>query len=264
MFGGNFINYIIMSNNHISSFTNSIQSKKHKHWMLQLFIGIEDSLNINIDGNDIEGKCIIVDSNIEHCFSTGEKICFTMLIEPTSSLALSFKSKYIDKIKGYGIIDIHNTKHIQKEYVNFVKTHDKESYLNFIKSVFKYLDITQTNYTVVDKRIHKIMQKLNECDCQDHSIKNISDMVFLSPSRLSHIFKEQTGMPLKSYILLHKIQKAYFLLLSGKYAITDAAMMAGFDSASHLAYTNKCMTGMNISGVLKNSKFLKVSNYSKV
>lgn len=73
MFGGNFINYIIMSNNHISSFTNSIQSNKHKHWMLQLFIGIEDSLNITIDGNDIEGKCIIVDSNIEHCFSTGEK-----------------------------------------------------------------------------------------------------------------------------------------------------------------------------------------------
>lgn len=49
-----------------------------------------------------------------------------MLIEPTSSLALSFKSKYIDKIKGYGIIDIHNNKHTQKEYINFFKNHDEK------------------------------------------------------------------------------------------------------------------------------------------
>ncbi len=42
---------------------------------------------------------------------------------------------------------------------------------------------------------------------------------------LSHLFREQTGVSLKSYILLHQMEKAFIELLNGA-TITQAAMEA--------------------------------------
>ena len=41
--------------------------------------------------------------------------------------------------------------------------------------------------------------------------------------------------------------------------LTTSALNAGFDSPSHFAYTNKLMTGMSASNIMKDSEFLKVT-----
>lgn len=55
---------------------------------------------------------------------------------------------------------------------------------------------------------------------------------FRSQSRLSHLFKEQIGIPLKSYIQFHPMKQAFLALLHGK-SITEAALATNFDSPSH-------------------------------
>lgn len=85
----------------------------------------------------------------------------------------------------------------------------------------------------------------------------LADNVFLSSSRLSHLFKEQTGIPLKSYIILHQMERAFDELFAGR-NITEASMIADFDSPSHFASTVKKMMGMTVSLSLKDSEFLKV------
>ena len=96
------------------------------------------------------------------------------------------------------------------------------------------------------------------CNCDTHLIALYADKVALSQSRLSHLFKEQVGIPLKSYIQFHQIQKAFLGLLNGK-NITEAAMFAGFDTPSHFAAVTKRMMGMPASISLKDSVFLKVT-----
>lgn len=66
------------------------------------------------------------------------------------------------------------------------------------------------------------------------------------------------GVPLKSYIQFHQMQTAFLALLNGK-NITEAAMLAGFDSPSHFATVTKKMMGMPASISVKNSVFLKVT-----
>ena len=63
-------------------------------------------------------------------------------------------------------------------------------------------------------------------------------------------------MPLKSYIQFRQMQTAFLALLNGK-NITEAAMLAGFDSPSHFATVTKKMMGMPASISVKNSVFLK-------
>ena len=54
------------------------------------------------------------------------------------------------------------------------------------------------------------------------------------------------------------MQTAFLALLNGK-NITEAAMLAGFDSPSHFATVTKKMMGMPASISVKNSVFLKVT-----
>ncbi|WP_242851508.1 hypothetical protein [Clostridium sp. DMHC 10] len=56
---------------------------------------------------------------------------------------------------------------------------------------------------------------------------------------------------------MRKLQRAYELIFNGE-NITTAALNAGFDSSSHLAYTNKMMTGMSATNIIRDSGFLKV------
>ena len=108
-----------------------------------------------------------------------------------------------------------------------------------------------------DARIAELLTILRHCDCYDHTIKSFAKKLSLSPDRLSHLFREQAGVPLKSYILYHMLEKAFYALLDGK-SVTDAAMSAGFDSPSHFAATVKKQMGMTATALIKDSEFLKV------
>ena len=64
-------------------------------------------------------------------------------------------------------------------------------------------------------------------------------------------------MPLNSYLAMIKLEKAYRYLLDGN-SVTDAALMAGFNSASHFAVTSKSMTGLSAGNMSRSGIFITV------
>lgn len=120
------------------------------------------------------------------------------------------------------------------------------------------LGVQQVNTAIVDPRIRDFIQLIKDCTDSEHSLSQYARQFGLSGSRLSHLFKENTGISLSGYMVLHKLQKATYLIFEGL-SITDAAMGAGFDSPSHLAATSKQLLGMAAKDIRKDSVFLKVS-----
>lgn len=153
------------------------------------------------------------------------------------------------------IYDQIDTYELSRQVKRLLHSTNVEQYKHFYKYLLNYLELSMYKNTY-DERISSIFQILDTCKCTDHSIKYLADNVFLSSSRLSHLFKEQTGIPLKSYIILHQMERAFDELFAGK-NITEASMIAGFDSPSHFASTVKKMMGMTVSLSLKDSEFLK-------
>lgn len=145
---------------------------------------------------------------------------------------------------------------IQCKALMLIDTNDKEKYLDFVGEFANYLGINRST-KVLDERIVKLLDILKNCDCYDHTIANLAKEVCLSPSRLSHLFSEQIGVPLKSYIQFHQLEKAFTAILSGE-SVTNAAMLAGFNSPSHCAATVKKWMGMPVSASIKDSEILKV------
>lgn len=237
----------------ITVLTEEIEASSHSHLMLQIFIKRQGILQLNVNGNSVFGNYIVVDRNVKHSIEESQNLDCFILIDATSVASHQLQNKYI-KGSGYAILPIGNN---NKAFEDFYDNPNQETHNEFLIKLFKQLDISFYINSNYDERIIALFNMLDKYSAIEDSIEEISKGLYLSSSRLSHIFKEQTGVPLKSYIVLRKLQKAYLLLFSGK-NITEAAMEAGFYSSSHLADVNKKMMGMTITKALNDSEFLEV------
>ncbi len=244
---------IFWDKDNIAFIGNQINSAEHSHCVLQVFLSLDEPLQITVNNLTVTGKCIVVNKNVKHTFSCNGDIRLSTLIEPTSSFAYGLLSKMNGD---YFICDNENIKLLQQKAANLINTVNQNEYISFVNDFAEYLGVERQT-KVLDERINQFLGILQNCDPYDHTIDGFAKSVSLSSSRLSHLFREQIGVPLKSYILFHQLEKAFTALLNGK-NITDAAMLAGFDSPSHFAATVKKWMGMPVSTSIKDSEFLKV------
>ena len=243
---------IFWDKDNIAFIGNQVTSTEHSHCVLQVFFSFDEPLQVTVENEQINGKCIIVNKNVRHIFSCNDKMRLSILIEPSSG----FAKELIKRVDGNYLICDNGIERIQQKAAMLIDTDDRQQYSAFIRDFAEYLGVKK-NSEISDERICELLKILQNCDCYDHTIENFATSVCLSSSRLSHLFREQIGVPLKSYILFHQLEKAFTALLSGT-NITDAAMLAGFDSPSHFAATVKKWMGMPVSASIKDSEFLKV------
>ncbi len=77
----------------------------------------------------------------------------------------------------------------------------------------------------------------------DLSLEGIAAEVRFSPSYLSHVFKEMTGLSPWSYLLRLRVERAKELLSSASGSIDEVALRSGFCDSSHMARTFKRVDG---------------------
>ena len=107
---------------------------------------------------------------------------------------------------------------------------------------------------VRDARVSGLIQAIQEGKYFNSSIIEIATMYHLSEGRMAHLFKEEVGISLMSYIQLMQLEYVYKEVIKGK-RVTDAALEAGFNSSSHFAYVCKKLTGISISKVMRIAGF---------
>ncbi|WP_374756439.1 helix-turn-helix domain-containing protein [Dyadobacter flavalbus] len=84
-------------------------------------------------------------------------------------------------------------------------------------------------------------------------------MVFLSPSRLASLFKQQTGSSLSKYLLWTRLRQAIYLTLSDKdRSLTDTAYDTGFYDLPQLNKYMYEMFGMPPKALKHNSDLIEI------
>lgn len=199
------MNYIYWQHGRIGIFTNTLNTEKHSHWMLQLFLSLNGQLKIEVNEKEIKCKCIVVDKNIPHSIDADNKMAFSALIAPTSLIARTIQSH--TGSCGYWVCEMDGITSIQESALDLATEKNIEKYLTFSEKLCCFLNVKHEPFHF-DPRIELLLQLIENCDCNNHAISGFADKVSLSPSRLSHLFKAETGMPLKSYIMLHQVERA--------------------------------------------------------
>ena len=77
----------------------------------------------------------------------------------------------------------------------------------------------------------------------DLSVDSLSLQCNLSPSYISHLFKDTTGQTLHSYIFEYRMQKAERLVRDPSIKIVDIAKMVGYRNGNYFSFQFKSKYG---------------------
>jgi AraC-like DNA-binding protein len=85
----------------------------------------------------------------------------------------------------------------------------------------------------------------------------LADNVSLSPTRLVHLFKEQTGVPIRRFRQWNRMKSVVEFVAAGQ-TLTAAALNAGFSDSAHLSRAFRNMFGIKPSFLFSRSTNLNI------
>ncbi len=107
--------------------------------------------------------------------------------------------------------------------------------LNALERALLWLDAANPARRQLDDRLREAILFVGHHLDRPLSVAAIADAVQLSPSRLSHLFTEQIGIPPGRYVERRRIERAQALLVSSSLSIGAIAATTGFSSQFYFA-----------------------------
>ncbi|MFT5653375.1 MAG: AraC-like DNA-binding protein [Psychromonas sp.] len=86
---------------------------------------------------------------------------------------------------------------------------------------------------ISNNSLNSVLEILERDFCKSPSLLDLSKEVYLSPSRISHLFKDSCGMAYSYYLLFRKLEEGERLLVIGDISITSISYQIGFANPSH-------------------------------
>jgi len=207
-------------------------TQRHKHSMLHVFVG---NGTLDLDG-DNKGNLIILEQNIEHCRPSGD-IRFFLFVDPTSMFAQKLREGYLNENGIYASdADLKDTGISAGDIRAFVsETFGEECFIR---------------RRSIDDRIKILLDRIDGFEYLEKKVPEIAMEMKYSESYLTHLFKKETGVSLKRYLLLRRVEYVWKKIANGE-QITKVVMEAGFASPSHFSDTCRKLTGICAADVLR-------------
>ncbi|MCZ0866813.1 AraC family transcriptional regulator [Dasania sp. GY-19] len=202
-------------------------NKPHKHWAHQIAIGTEGHIELLSDKTRYLEGGVWIPAGTAHQLKTASVLC--VYIDPTYDLCKTLLPQRVSQNRSIVVLDEEMS---SKYMTRFAQVSDLQAaLLSFNQQCRCHSDSAQ------DGRLSVILEALkNDVTIGGNtSQKSLSGLVHLSPSRFSHWFVEQTGMPLRSYRKWLRLLVGFEL--SQRMSLTDAAIVAGFSDQAHFCRT---------------------------
>ena len=234
---------------HIFLDTEYKQPAIHQHLAKHIIISLSDDLTVTFEGErKAVCKGVMIDANVPHTVAGRENRMLVFLIDATSTVARNMNH---DPLAGepFKVIDGRIVEQIREAYKACLPDRFESEYAEFSEFVFCRLSLNGKSTIIPDPRVQTALGFISQsADIDGAMISRLCENAHLSQSRFSHLFKEQTGVSLNSYLMLAKLRKAYQLMLEGE-TITAAAMNAGFGTPSHFSAASRKYLGIAASDI---------------
>lgn len=192
----------------------------HHHSAYQIVITNDSPFNSTINGTFYDGIYgFLIKPHVKHFCAAHNGTLNVLNIEPYSTVGLELSTRFKDN----------------KECIIFQKLSEVNIFFNMaednfdIKGVIEGL-LSKLPITQYDHRVTTIVDYISDHYFRsDITPQTFADIVFLSPSRLASLFKQQTGSSLSKYLLWTRLRKAIYITLTDKArSLTDIAYDTGF------------------------------------
>lgn len=246
---------VIWANRYLMIKGKNYDADFHSHHAIQISIALEDCISLETENEKFTGKIIVVNHQIKHALKMNQG-SLLILLEPDSIEGQALKHW----LGNEQVKTLDSTPELKPCLRGFddLKKEMKSEIDHMFSSMVNH--ITEKNIVTlpIDERVRTCLEHIEaNLHTNDFSLKHLAEVVYLSESRLQHLFKEQVGVPLTSYIQWFKVLKAVKYTLGGM-SMTDAAQEGDFADSSHFSRAFRGMFGKSLSGYLKDSRMVQV------
>jgi len=96
-----------------------------------------------------------------------------------------------------------------------------------------------------DQRVEQVLRYLEQHFPEEITVRDLAQLVALSPSRLAHLFTQQTGQALLETLLVIRLRQAARLLIFTALGVEEVARQVGFQSAFYFSRQFKRRYGLS-------------------
>ncbi|QOR35215.1 helix-turn-helix transcriptional regulator [Clostridium sp. 'deep sea'] len=225
----------------------------HSHLAKHLIFSTNNNFECKVNNKTFFCKAVCIDSNIEHTVINDGGDLLVFLFDETSNKARELEKKYL-KTLPYCLLP----EELSIKVVNLWKN-NSDNAKKLDEAILAVCNIKSDISAKYDDRICEILNHISKMPgIYKNTINILCNKVYLSRSRVSHLFKKQVGVSLSSYLIFAKIRKAYTYVARGE-NITNACIKAGFSSSSHFANVCKKMFGLAFTDFSKAVVFKEIT-----
>jgi AraC-like DNA-binding protein len=240
----------------------------HKHHAVQLCISLSGKFLLGIDNqiNPIQCKAAIIGANTPHYISNNNGIICIVYLEKASNDYKWILDSHCNQVNceiKKKPIPINKTFNPEKERIFLQLCNSKltPKAANEIKQLFlNYFSEHISTPSLIDPRTTNLITYIQKNPEDSYKGVDLARKIFLSESRMQHLFKQQIGIPIRKYLLWNKIRSVLILSMKGK-TLTQAAHQSGFSDSAHFSRTFKSMFGISPSTLLSNTSELQTYFY---
>jgi AraC family transcriptional regulator len=223
----------------------------HSHYAIQLVIGAPSGLRVQFGRHGEWRSCpaALVPSRATHSIDVNEcEWSAVLFVEPETpeGRALSARLQGQFEVLDADLISV-GAKSLDRAW------RVEQSY-EAVKAVCLHLvrEISQTApREPSDPRVLAAVEYIRQRVDQTILLPEVAKATNLSPGRFRHLFVEETGMPLRTYVLWRRLLQVWTLLMQGE-TLSTAAHAAGFADSAHLSRTARSMFGLAPSALNMN------------
>jgi AraC family transcriptional regulator len=225
----------------------------HAHHAIQIVITVEGTVGIRGKRGDWRmGSGVAVRPDVVHSYNGNGAVGGMLFVDPESLEGAWLRSSLRDEIT---LVPSSRLQSCAGEMRRFLEQPlESLEIAALIKHCVHALCTGAPPSRRMDERVTRVLAAIREADDLRMSIEDAAAMVFLSPSRFAHLFKQQVGLPFRRYMLWRKLARAV-LVIGRERTIATAAHAADFADAAHLTRTFYQMFGIPPSVMMRGQFF---------
>ncbi len=207
-----------------------LQTGFHAHPALEIVVARQGSFLIaSANGLYRPAKAAAIKSNTKHALDLGQSQCEIVLLDSVPAMDTSLLARLGVADTGEDLICLPGAKALSRALDELVTG-------------------ASTRYLTRDERIVKSLHYIRaNCGNARLSLSQVADHVHLSPSRVTHLFKEKVGASLQQYIVWTRLTCAMDQFIHQPMNLTEAALAAGFYDSAHFSKHFKALLGLKPS-----------------
>lgn len=222
----------------------------HHHSAYQIVLSNDTPFASTISGQlheRIHG--FLIKPHVSHLCVAENGTLSVLNVEPYSTLGLELASRFATD---EDCIVFHSPTDTSDFFQTGNETLDSQTLIHALLSALPAV--------AYDERVTRMVEHIKaNFFRQDITPQTFVDIVFLSPSRLASLFKQQTGSSLSKYLLWTRLREAVYLTLADKgRSLTDIAYDTGFYDLPQLNKYMYEMFGMPPKALKHNSDLIQV------